>query len=69
MPGDNLMAHVKTQEAYELALRRNELYNAIQIVESCGAHPLLTDAVVKLGERMNMLRADLRAAIDALVAK
>ncbi len=44
------------ENAETVAARINELHEAIQLVESCGAHPLLTDAVGKLGKRMGNLR-------------
>jgi hypothetical protein len=42
-----------------LRTRINTLYHAIQQVEECGAHPFLTDAVVKLNERMKVFREEL----------
>lgn len=41
--------------ALEYAVRKNEIQEAIWIVEKCGASPELTAAVMALGERMNQL--------------
>ena len=62
----NMMSYVPLHQAHELAVRQNELYEAMQIVEQCGASPELTEAVTRLGERLRHIQADLvSAVIDA----
>ena len=58
----NMLSHEPLQRAHELAVRQNELYEAMQIVERCGASPELTEAVTRLGERLRSVQADMAAA-------
>lgn len=58
----NMLSHVPLQKAHELAVRQNELYEAMQIVERCGASPELTEAVVRLGERLRSVQAEMVSA-------
>ena len=44
------------ENAETVAARINELHLAIWAIEECGCHPILTDAVNRLGERMRELR-------------
>lgn len=53
--------------AYNTSIRQNELYIAIQLVESCGASPELTDAVMKLGERMTQLQRQIEREIYEVI--
>ena len=51
----NVESYPNLGKAHELSVRKNELYVAMKLVESCGASRELTDAVTKLGERMRMI--------------
>ena len=59
----NMTSYVPLHQAHELAVRQNELYEAMQIVEQCGASPELTEAVNRLGERLRHIQADLTSAV------
>ena len=61
----NVQSFVPLHQAHELAVRKNELYEAIQIVEGCGASPELTEAVVRLGARAQHISDDLASICAA----
>ena len=48
----NVSRYKGLRDAYEAALRQNELYHAMVIVEQCGASPELTEAITRLGARL-----------------
>lgn len=60
----NITRYVSLHQAHELAVRQNELYEAMLIVEQCGASEELTEAITKLGERMRHIQDDLTTAVQ-----
>lgn len=63
----NMTSYVPLHQAHELAVRQNELYEAMQIVEQCGASPELTEAVVRLGNRLRHIQAGLTSAVQGAI--
>lgn len=61
----NVERFMPLARAYELGVRQNELYLAMLTVEQCGASPELTEAIMRLGKRMNELQAQLEKEIHA----
>ena len=59
----NMTSYVQLHQAHELAVRQNELYEAMRIVEQCGASLELTEAVTRLGDRLRRIQADLMSAV------
>jgi hypothetical protein len=57
----HITSYVPLHQAHELAVRQNELYEAMLIVERCGASPELTEVVVRLGDRLRQIQADLKS--------
>lgn len=57
------------QRAHELAVRQSELYEAMIIVEQCGASPEMTAAVTKLNERMRSIQAGIVSACENATGK
>ena len=56
----NISRYTGLRTAFEVALRQNELYQAMQIVEQCGASVELTEAINRLGKRMDEHEAQLK---------
>lgn len=59
----NMDTYKKLAKAHELAVRQEELYQAMLIVEQCGASVELTNAIIRLGNRMTELQSGIKTII------